>query len=845
MRKVHSPKTAILSSLRHRRTAQQRRRRPVVEGLEPRALLSAVAQPAHVVIVMEENHDYSQIIGPAGSQNQMNAPYINSLAQQGALMTDSTAIEHPSQPNYLDLFSGSNQGMQGANGDLLPIQFPGVTLPFTTPNLGAEVMQAGHTFVSYSETLPSAGYDSLDTTTQGNSGNYARRHNPAVNWTDPNNPGGNLANNVMPTSINQPFTSFPTDFSQLPTVSLVVPNVADDMHDDPSPTGIQKADTWLQNNLGAYATWAQQNNSLLIVTWDENNDTSGNHIPTIFFGPMVKPGQYNEAVNHFNVLRTVEDMYGLPHAGSSAAAAAITDIWNVPSLSATAATVTSTQGGTFSGTLATFTDSDGDTNAGDFTANIDWGDGLSSTGAVSGGAAGFSVTGSHSYASEGIYTATVTMSDTTDGATAKVNPLITADYPLSATGTSVSATQSSTFSGAVAAFTDADPSGALGQYTATIDWGDGATNAGTVAANPLGGGFVVDGSHLFTASGTETVTATIHDQGGAVATASSTATVAANPLSPTANPDTFVLGPSGPYSASGATSVLANDISPDGQPQNLVATLVSSTSNGTLNLQANGSFTYTPGATFQGIDRFTYQASEGGAAGNTVTVTLLSYNASLVDKLYHQVLHRSAEDSGLIYWTGLLDQGLPLDMVATGIFNSTERLDPLVTQFYEQYLSRGTDPSGLNYWVNDWQTKGDPRDVVENILASPEFFNDAADTTTGYVTLLYQRVLQRPAEPSGLDYWVGLMSPPTNETRLQIASQFYDTHEKHVDLVNFLFGEYFLGVSPPPSAAPYVTDLDKGETEAQVEKAIIDSSDYRSNPPEPAAGAVSRALYSH
>jgi hypothetical protein len=150
--------------------------------------------------------------------------------------------------------------------------------------------------------------------------------------------------------------------------------------------------------------------------------------------------------------------------------------------------------------------------------------------------------------------------------------------------------------------------------------------------------------------------------------------------------------------------------------------------------------------------------------------------------------------------------------------------------------------------VTDWQTKGDPRDVVENILASQEFFDDSGDTNTGYVTLLYQRVLQRAAEPNGLKYWVGLMTnPPTNppESRFQIASQFYDTHEKHIDLVNFLFGEYFQSVSPLPSTAPYVTDLDQGQTETQVEKAIIDSSAYSSNPPEPAAGSIGRALYPH
>lgn len=322
------------------------------------------------------------------------------------------------------------------------------------------------------------------------------------------------------------------------------------------------------------------------------------------------------------------------------------------------------------------------------------------------------------------------------------------------------------------------------------------------------------------------------------------------PLNPTAMPDTFVLSESATSSASAATGVLANDVAADNQPQDLKATLVTNVAHGALNLNSDGSFSYTPGTGFQGGDSFTYQVSEGAAMGNTVTVTLLSYHASLVDKLYHQVLHRSAEDEGLIYWTSQLDSGANLDTVATGIFNSTERLNPLVTQFYEQYLLRDTDPAGLAYWIHDWQTKGDPRDVVENILSSPEFFDDAGDTNLGYITLLYQRVLQRNPDPGGLSYWLSLMSnPPTNppESRFDIASQFYDTHEKHVDLVNFLFSEYFNGATQLPSIDPYVADLDfpSNQTETQVEKAIIDSPEYRSMPPEPVAGTIGRALYDH
>jgi hypothetical protein len=260
------------------------------------------------VVVIEENKTFDEIIGSA------SAPYINSLAQQGALMTASTAIEHPSQPNYLDLFSGANQGTAGT--DARPSSPPP---PFTTPNLGAELLAAGRSFVGYSESLPSVGFDGDAFTTNPAQNQYQRKHNPWTNWV--NSPVGP---NQLPASVNQPFSNFPTDFTQLPTVSIVVPNEQDDMHDGT----IAQGDAWLQSNLDGYVQFAKSHNSLLVVTWDENDGvTSGNHIPTILVGPMVQPGAYSQAINHFSVLRTLEDMYGLPAAGASASATPITGIW--------------------------------------------------------------------------------------------------------------------------------------------------------------------------------------------------------------------------------------------------------------------------------------------------------------------------------------------------------------------------------------------------------------------------------------------------------------------------------------------------------------------------------------
>ena len=118
-------------------------------------------------------------------------------------------------------------------------------------------------------------------------------------------------------------TSGEHSLASLPTVSLVIPNLDNDMHDGT----IAQADTWLATNLGTYANWAMANNGLLIVTWDEDDNSADNHIPTIFYGAHVRPGSYSEPMSHYNVLSTVEQMYGLPKTGLAADAPAITDIW--------------------------------------------------------------------------------------------------------------------------------------------------------------------------------------------------------------------------------------------------------------------------------------------------------------------------------------------------------------------------------------------------------------------------------------------------------------------------------------------------------------------------------------
>jgi phosphatidylinositol-3-phosphatase len=257
-------------------------------------LEAAVPTPDHVVVVIEENHSKIQIYGSA------LAPYINNLANQGVAFTQSFAITHPSQPNYLALFSGSTQGVLD---DKAPHAF-------TSPNLGASIISKGLSFGAYSEDLPSIG--SLVSV----QGKYAGKHNPWINWQD-------AATNGIPAADNMPMTSFPSDYTRLPTVSFVIPNLLNDMHDGT----VERGDAWLHDHLDGYAQWAKTHRSMLVITWDEDDRKENNQILTVLFGADVKVGPDSEHITHYNILRTIEDMYGLAHFGATVDAKPISECW--------------------------------------------------------------------------------------------------------------------------------------------------------------------------------------------------------------------------------------------------------------------------------------------------------------------------------------------------------------------------------------------------------------------------------------------------------------------------------------------------------------------------------------
>jgi acid phosphatase len=244
----------------------------------------------HLVVVIEENHGYGDIAG------NPSAPYINSLMRQGASLASMYAITHPSEPNYVALFSGSTHGL---TGDSCPVSFAG-------PNLATQLLRAGRSFAGYSEGLPRTGYPGCSY------GAYVRRHAPWNSFPS------------VPRSLDKPLTALPGDYAKLPRVSFVIPNLDHDMHDGT----IAQADTWLRSHFSRYVAWARSHDSALMVTWDEDDFTAVNKIPTVIVGASVRHMRLGRHADLYRLVRTIEWLFGLPALGHAASRAPITAIWS-------------------------------------------------------------------------------------------------------------------------------------------------------------------------------------------------------------------------------------------------------------------------------------------------------------------------------------------------------------------------------------------------------------------------------------------------------------------------------------------------------------------------------------
>lgn len=238
---------------------------------------------AHVFLVAEENHSYSQVIGNS------SMPYLNTLAAKYGLATQYYADVHPSIGNYFMLTTGQIETLDDS--------FTGTV---NDDNIVRELVKANKTWRSYAESLPSSGYLGGDVYP------YFRHHNPFTYFSDVQ--GTSQSGNVVP------FSQFSSDLRSgtLPDFSFIVPNVLDDAHDGT----LAAADQWLNTNIAPLiASSALQNSGLLIIAFDESvlTDLShgGGHVTLVMIGPNVKRGfQGSTTFQHQSTLRLVLSTLG-------------------------------------------------------------------------------------------------------------------------------------------------------------------------------------------------------------------------------------------------------------------------------------------------------------------------------------------------------------------------------------------------------------------------------------------------------------------------------------------------------------------------------------------------------
>jgi phospholipase C len=258
-----------------------------------------------------ENHSYGEVIGSP------EAPYINGLAGACGLATNYHNISHPSLPNYIAATSGRGVAQLGPFGSDCK---PSRGCSTTSSSIFAQVP----TWRAYEESMPK----NCD---RRNRRAYAVRHNPPPYYTSL---AGCRANDV-------PVPRLAADLAagRLPAFSFVTPNLIDDMHDG----SIAQGDTWLQANLPAILeSPAYRGGSVVVfITWDEGEGGSSNecatnvtdvgcHVATLVLSPSTaRESRASALFNHYSLLRTTEQLLGVPALGEAVSAGSMLSAFNL------------------------------------------------------------------------------------------------------------------------------------------------------------------------------------------------------------------------------------------------------------------------------------------------------------------------------------------------------------------------------------------------------------------------------------------------------------------------------------------------------------------------------------
>lgn len=355
----------------------------------------------------------------------------------------------------------------------------------------------------------------------------------------------------------------------------------------------------------------------------------------------------------------------------------------------------------------------------------------------------------------------------------------------------------------------------------------------SVTINPQTGALVL--RYQPNQSGTARLTVRASDPNGSYVETAFTVIVAAPPM---ADNDSYLIAAGGNGAATAVQGVLNNDVDPEGLA--LTAQLLDGPMHGELDLHADGSFNYIAGADFHGFDEFTYQSFNGLYSNGPTIVRLLSPAASIIDKLYRQTLHRSADDEGLQFWTAKIEQGASYGAVAQHIFESDERLNPIIEQYYSDFLLRQADLQGLAYWRDQvWRRDGGPDNVIAGMISSAEFFQSSGGTNAAWATAIYERLLDRQPDPQGLTYWAGQLDEQSR-SRSHVVLAFLDSDENLKNLAEGWYQQYLNREPQADEQAAVVAELHAGVSQRQVQINLINGQEYRNAPAPPADGGVVR-----
>jgi acid phosphatase len=247
------------------------------------------ARVEHVITIVMENHGFSQVDG--------HSPFLNALARRCGLATGYRAVTHPSLPNYLAMVSGSTQGLDGSDCSPGPgCQSDGPSIFSQTP------------WRAYAESMPG-------TCVGRNSGDYAPRHNPAVYFT---------AVAAACPDLDLPLPRLTADLrsGDLAPYTFVTPNLCSDEHNCQISDGDRWLARWVPRIVRSPAY--RDGTTVLFITYDEDDHGEDNRVYTVVAAPSVSPGtRANDAFTHYSLLRTQEELLGLPLLGQAASAASM------------------------------------------------------------------------------------------------------------------------------------------------------------------------------------------------------------------------------------------------------------------------------------------------------------------------------------------------------------------------------------------------------------------------------------------------------------------------------------------------------------------------------------------